>query len=87
MILVSVIDGRPGIAQEVAARLFEPFVTSKQRGMGVGPSISRTMIETRGGRIWFASNPDGEQISASRLRQPPQRRSKMLGDAAVHVID
>jgi two-component system, LuxR family, sensor kinase FixL len=69
MILVSVIDSGPGIAQEVAARLFEHFVTNKQRGNGrVGLSISRTIIETHGGRIWFESNPDGGTIFRFTLR-------------------
>jgi C4-dicarboxylate-specific signal transduction histidine kinase len=62
MILVSVVDSGPGIAEEVAAKLFQPFVTSKQQGMGVGLSISRTIIESQGGKIWFEPNPEGGTI-------------------------
>jgi PAS domain S-box-containing protein len=68
MVLISVIDSGPGIAEEVAARLFQPFVTSKQHGMGVGLSISRTIIESHGGQIWFEPNPDGGTIFRFTLR-------------------
>ncbi len=56
---VSVADTGPGLSPEVAERLFQPFVTTKATGMGVGLSISRTIIEAHGGRIWAESNEDG----------------------------
>lgn len=56
---VSVADTGPGLSPDVAKRLFEPFVTTKATGMGVGLSISRTIIEAHGGRIWAESNADG----------------------------
>jgi len=68
MVLISVTDSGPGIAEQVAARLFQPFVTSKQHGMGVGLSISRTIIESHGGQIWFEPNPDGGTIFRFTLR-------------------
>ena len=52
MIEIGVADTGPGLAPEVAARLFQPFVTTKQGGMGVGLSICRTLIDSQGGRMW-----------------------------------
>jgi two-component system sensor kinase FixL len=51
MIEISVTDSGPGFAQEVRDKLFEPFVSTKDQGMGVGLSICRTIVERHGGRI------------------------------------
>lgn len=51
LVEVCVADTGPGIAPEVAAQLFQPFVTTKANGMGVGLSICRTIIESHGGKI------------------------------------
>lgn len=59
---VSVTDSGSGIGPEIADQLFQPFVTTKRDGMGVGLSISRTIIEAHGGRIWVEPNPTGGTI-------------------------
>jgi signal transduction histidine kinase len=53
---VSVSDCGIGIAPDNVERLFEPFLTTKPNGMGMGLAISQTIIETHGGKIWGGNN-------------------------------
>jgi two-component system, LuxR family, sensor kinase FixL len=68
MVCVNVIDTGPGIAPGVASKLFQPFTTTKRSGLGVGLSISRTIIESHGGQITVAPNPGGGTIFRFTLR-------------------
>ena len=52
-------DSGPGLAADVREKLFQPFVTTKPAGMGVGLSICRGIVEAHGGRMWLADNPGG----------------------------
>jgi len=51
-IQVTVADSGPGLAEEVRQRLFEPFRSTKATGLGLGLSISATIVSAHGGRIW-----------------------------------
>ena len=68
MVAVSVADTGSGIAPDIAAKLFQPFVTTKQQGMGIGLSICRTIIESHGGEITVDLNPGGGAIFRFTLR-------------------
>ncbi len=56
---VSVADHGCGLPEGSEHRLFEPFFTTKEGGIGMGLSISRSIVAAHGGRMWFESNPDG----------------------------
>lgn len=56
-ITVSVRDAGSGISREQLEMVFDPFFTTKPTGIGVGLSISRSIIESHGGRIWVESDP------------------------------
>lgn len=62
MAVLSVADSGPGVSAAAGERLFQPFVTTKSDGMGVGLSISRTIVEAHGGRIWTEPNAEGGAV-------------------------
>ena len=78
MVEVYVSDTGHGITPEAAEQLFQPFMTTKAQGMGIGLSISRTIIEAHGGRIWVDPNPKGGAIF--RFTLPGVREEEVKGD-------
>jgi signal transduction histidine kinase len=56
---ISIRDRGAGIDPAVANRLFEPFVTTKSEGMGLGLLVTRSIVESHGGKIWATPNPEG----------------------------
>jgi C4-dicarboxylate-specific signal transduction histidine kinase len=57
-VLVAVLDSGIGINSETAEKLFSAFFTTKPSGMGMGLSISRSIIRAHGGKLWVSPNPD-----------------------------
>ena len=75
---VIVADTGPGIAPELADRLFQPFVTTKATGMGLGLSICREIVEAHDGRLSTARGSSGGTVFRVSL---PIARPKEAADA------
>jgi len=76
---VSVRDSGHGIDPSVQGRLFEPFVTTKPNGMGMGLLVTRSIVESHGGRISGKSNADAGATFTFTL---PASRNQMHNDGA-----
>ena len=61
-IIVSVADTGFGIPREIEAKLFQPFITTKPEGMGIGLSVCRTIVEAHSGRLWMERRPEGGSV-------------------------
>jgi two-component system sensor kinase FixL len=59
LVEISVADSGPGLPEQVRAKLFQPFITTKASGLGVGLSICRGIIEAHGGRMWLTEASAG----------------------------
>jgi PAS domain S-box-containing protein len=68
---IAVADSGPGLAEEVVGRLFEPFVSTKPNGMGLGLSICRSIVEAHGGRLKSEPNLGGGTIFRFTLAAVP----------------
>jgi two-component system sensor kinase FixL len=75
MVEIRVADTGSGIAEQIGAQLFQPFVTNKAKGMGIGLSISRTIIEAHGGKLWVEPNPGGGTLFHMTLRAMPEEKN------------
>ena len=79
-IIVSVTDTGVGFPEDEETRLFQSFYTTKNEGMGMGLSISRSIIEAHGGRIWASRNPDAGvtfQFTLPIMENPAERSSSV----------
>lgn len=75
---IEVSDTGPGISNDVAPRLFEPFVSSKANGMGIGLSISKRIVEAHGGEILVDRNSKGG--ATFRVSLPVAGKEILNGD-------
>jgi len=76
---LSVTDTGPGVSVEATGRLFEPFFTSKPHGLGMGLSISRSIIEAHRGRIWVERPGDGVRGTTVRFALPLKAPTRARG--------
>jgi two-component system sensor kinase FixL len=78
-VTVSVADNGAGFSQPDSER-FSPFATTKASGLGLGLSISRTIIEAHGGRIWTENEGEGARVSFTL--PAPKRRAQDEAEVA-----
>ena len=64
---IDVADVGPGVAREVRDKLFEPLATTKAKGMGIGLSLSRSIVELHSGSLTVGANPDGGAVFSLTL--------------------
>jgi signal transduction histidine kinase len=76
-IAVSVHDTSPGIHPSVAGRLFDPFVTTKVNGMGLGLLVTRSIVEDHGGKIFALGNDAGGTTFTFTLPAAAKKRAKV----------
>src|SRR5262249_30583753 len=67
-VLVQVADSGPGIDAEHIDKIFNPFFTTKREGIGMGLTISRSIVETHGGRMWATTAKPGARFNLALPR-------------------
>jgi two-component system, LuxR family, sensor kinase FixL len=78
---VRVSDSGPGLSEDVKAKLFQPFVTTKPNGMGIGLSVCRTIIEAHGGQLWANTSAHGGAVFYFTLTGALIAQSSPIQDA------
>jgi C4-dicarboxylate-specific signal transduction histidine kinase len=76
---ISVADSGPGVVEDVAGKIFEPFVTTKSLGMGLGLSISRSIVESHGGSLRMSRSTKSGAIFAFDLPTDGPETSRYAG--------
>jgi len=80
-VMIAVCDGGHGLPDD-PEKVFEPFFTTKRNGLGMGLAISRSIVETQGGRLWAESNGEGGSTFFVRLPAASARPTRLAGNGA-----
>ncbi len=74
-VAITVTDDGPGISAEPVEQIFEPYVSTKEAGLGVGLAICRRIVEAHGGRISASNRPAGGAVFSVRLPANPEEKN------------
>jgi two-component system, LuxR family, sensor kinase FixL len=80
LVYVEIEDNGPGVSEEISGRLFEPFVTTKTQGMGIGLSICRSILQDHGGEIEYHPLMHGGTRFRIRMAVAPSRPGQRRGE-------
>ena len=69
-VLVTVHDTGQGLGAEEPEQIFQPFFTTKPSGMGLGLSVSRSIVESQGGKLWATPNPEPDRGMSFQFTLP-----------------
>lgn len=76
-VTVSVTDSGQGIDASIKDRLFEKFVTTSNKGTGLGLYLSKKIVELHDGKMWAMNNPDGKKGATFTFRMPIKKKQKL----------
>ena len=86
MVEISVSDTGAGLPADVRSRLFQPFVTTKPNGMGVGLSVCQGIVQLHGGRLWADDRIGGGTVFRFTVRRAGHLRHVMVQDQAGEML-
>ena len=86
LLRVAVSDRGKGLSEDKLEKIFEPFYTTKRDGMGMGLTISRSIIEAHGGRLWAENNPDRGATFNFTVRID-RRRTGRVGSKPARILE
>ena len=69
--LIEVVDDGPGVPEDIAERIFDPFITSKAKGTGLGLAIALRIMEEHGGELRLDNRPGEGATFTMTLPVPP----------------
>ena len=87
MVLVDVVDSGVGIPPDSLQSIFEPFITTKKMGLGMGLSLCQSIVSAHDGRIWAENNPEGGAMFHVALPAIEEPRSSEVEKNAIRTAE